>query len=71
MMNKPTDHALPDDPVMFAAYVASISGELARISRENGLSTLAYILEMARLEARNITLTEQDASAEQQTAQTN
>ncbi len=48
----------PNDPAAFASYVASISGELARLSRENGLPTLAYILEMARLEARNMSIEE-------------
>lgn len=49
-----------DDPAAFASYEASISGELARLSRENGLPTLAYILEMARLEARNMSLKESE-----------
>ncbi len=34
-----------------AAYIASLTGELASIARRNGLSTLGYLLEMARLEA--------------------
>ncbi|MGE4372842.1 MAG: hypothetical protein AB7E29_08070 [Xanthobacter sp.] len=59
-MDKKSDGAPPDDPAMFAAYVASLSGELARLSRENGLTTLAYLLEMARLEARNVALNEQE-----------
>ncbi|MFS8038429.1 hypothetical protein ACI7BZ_15995 [Xanthobacter sp. AM11] len=40
------------DPVEVAAYVAAISGELARLARASGLGTLAYILDMARLEAK-------------------
>lgn len=34
-----------------AAYVATITVELARIARTNALPTLAYLLDMARLEA--------------------
>jgi hypothetical protein len=34
-----------------AAYIATLTGELASIARRNGLSTLGYLLEMARLEA--------------------
>ncbi len=36
----------------FAAYVASLAGELSRLARGHGFSTLAYLLDMARLEAR-------------------
>lgn len=42
------------DPAAAAAYVAAITAELSRIARANGLTTLAYILEMARLEARAV-----------------
>ncbi|WP_035716525.1 hypothetical protein [Azorhizobium doebereinerae] len=41
--------ANPDD---FAAYVAAMAGELAGLARGHGFSTLAYLLEMVRLEAR-------------------
>lgn len=36
----------------FATYVASLAGELSRLARGHGFSTLAYLFEMARLEAR-------------------
>lgn len=36
----------------FAAYVASLAGELSRLARGHGFSTLAYLLEMARMEAK-------------------
>jgi hypothetical protein len=36
-----------------AAYVATVSNELATLARQNGLDVLAYLLEMARLEAEN------------------
>jgi hypothetical protein len=34
-----------------AAYVANITADLAALARRNGLDTLGYLLEMARLEA--------------------
>jgi hypothetical protein len=37
-----------------ATYIASMSDELAKLARRNGLDTLSYILEMARLEADQI-----------------
>ncbi len=40
------------DAEAFAAYVAALTGELSRLARGHGFSTLAYLLEMARLEAR-------------------
>jgi hypothetical protein len=36
-----------------AAYIATLSGELASIARRNGLSTLGYLLDMAKLEAEH------------------
>lgn len=41
-----------ESPAAAAAYVAAIAAELSGMARANGLSTLAYILEMASLEAR-------------------
>ena len=38
-----------------ADYVASFTMELAQLCRGHGLDTLSYILEMARLEAENLT----------------
>jgi hypothetical protein len=43
--------ATNDDRSQAAAYIASLSGELASIARRNGLDTLGYLLDMARLEA--------------------
>ncbi|HXW41834.1 MAG TPA: hypothetical protein VEK75_11555 [Xanthobacteraceae bacterium] len=34
-----------------AQYIAGLMPELARMARRNGLDTLGYILEMARIEA--------------------
>lgn len=38
-----------------AHYIAALTHELAQIARRNGLDTLSFILEMARLEADEIT----------------
>ena len=51
-MNGPNGHETPDSA---AHYIATLTEELARIARRNGLDTLSYILEMARLEADQIT----------------
>jgi hypothetical protein len=38
-------------PQATAAYIADLTGNLARLARRNGLPTLGYILDMARVEA--------------------
>lgn len=38
-----------------ASYVASLSANLAALSRRTGLDTLGYLLEMVRLEAESHT----------------
>jgi hypothetical protein len=43
-----------DSPSEAAGYIASLTGELARMARGHGLETLGYILDMARLEADQI-----------------
>ncbi len=50
------DHGrdLASDPAAVATYVAQLAEELAQLSRRGGLTTLAYILDMARLEARGV-----------------
>ncbi|MDI4662912.1 hypothetical protein K9U40_00950 [Xanthobacter autotrophicus] len=42
------------DPASAAAYIATIAAELSRLAENHGLTTLAYILEMARLEAKGL-----------------
>jgi len=37
-----------------ALYIATFAEELARLAKSQGLDTLAYILDMARLEADQI-----------------
>jgi hypothetical protein len=44
----------PDDRTAVAHYVASLSGDLALMARRHGLTTLSYLLEMARLEAEDL-----------------
>ena len=41
----------PEDQQRFAAYAADLTGALARLARKNELEMLAYLLDMARLEA--------------------
>lgn len=41
-----------------AAYVESLAAELARLARSHNLTTLAYLLDMARMEARNVVLSQ-------------
>lgn len=42
------------DPEAAASYVAALSSDLAAIARRHGLTALGYLLELARLEAENI-----------------
>lgn len=44
----------PETPDSAAQYIAILTHELAQIARRNGLDTLSYILEMARLEADQV-----------------
>jgi hypothetical protein len=48
----PNGNETPDSA---ALYIASLADELAKIARRNGLDTLSYILEMARIEADQVT----------------
>jgi hypothetical protein len=42
------------DPKETARYLADHAAELARLAREQGFETLAYLLEMARIEAMRL-----------------
>jgi hypothetical protein len=42
------------DRTAAANYVAELSAELAVLARQHGLDALGYILDMARLEAENV-----------------
>jgi len=41
--------------IMGANYAAAMSADLAGIAPRSGLDTLGYLLETARLEAKNVT----------------
>ena len=43
----------PPDRETTAGYIAEMTSDLALLARQQGLDTLAYILEMAKLEAEN------------------
>lgn len=45
------DAVRPQSPRAAALYIGRMSAELARLARRHHLEPLAYILEMARLEA--------------------
>jgi len=51
-------------PEQVAAYIAAMTGEMGRMAGEHNLGTLAYLLELVRLEAKEQALTgaEKDAS---------
>ena len=51
----PNTSSSDEDRTEAAAYLASLSGELALMARRYGLNTLGYLLEMAKLEAENAT----------------
>jgi hypothetical protein len=52
MANQPTSGELASRTAV-ASYVASMSADLAAMSRKTGLETLGYLLEMVRLEAES------------------
>jgi hypothetical protein len=41
----------PDDRAAAAAYVAALTADLSAIARRHQLETIAYLLDMVRLEA--------------------
>jgi hypothetical protein len=43
-----------DTPGAAAAYIASFADELSQLAKRNGLEALSYILDMARLEATQV-----------------
>jgi hypothetical protein len=51
-MADPTDE--PNGRTAVAAYVATMSNDLAGMARRTGLDTLGYLLEMVRLEAESV-----------------
>lgn len=53
-----------ESPSAAAHYIASLSVELARLARSQGLDGLGYILDMAHLEAIQIAKAESDPDIE-------
>ena len=58
MMDDTDDHSRPETgetPDSAAQYIASLADELAKLAKRNGLDTVSYLLEMARLAADQTT----------------
>jgi len=53
MSNHTSGTGEPGSRAAVAAYVATLSADLAAMARRQGLDTLGYLLEMARLEAES------------------
>ncbi len=53
-MARGSDPKSGSEMVEFAAYVAALTAELSRLARAHRLGTLAYLLDMTRLEARTL-----------------
>jgi glutamate synthase domain-containing protein 2 len=43
-----------DEPESVAQYISAMTHELAQLAKRSGLAPLAYILDMARLEADEV-----------------
>ena len=50
----PAEANLAQSPAATAHYIGTLVGELARLARRHRLDSLAYILDMARLEADQV-----------------
>jgi hypothetical protein len=59
-MQKEAANGAERSPSAAAHYIATLAGELAQIARGHRLESLAYILDMARLEADQIAKGEAD-----------
>jgi hypothetical protein len=55
-MPPPPEASFPADPHALGVYMATMSASMARIARQNGFDALAYLLELAHLEAETIRL---------------
>ena len=53
MVNNNTTPNEPGSRTAVASYVAALSADLAAMARKQGLETLGYLLEMARLEVES------------------
>jgi hypothetical protein len=54
MANNRERNPLSDEAISTAAYIAAMADELVRLAKSHNLDALAYILQMARLEAEQI-----------------
>ena len=52
-MADPIEASEPGGRAAVASYVATLSADLAVMARRTGLDTLAYLVEMVRLEAES------------------
>jgi hypothetical protein len=59
-MPEPTPVVEDATPQSVAAYIADLTGNLARIARRHGLQTLGYLLDMAHLEAEATSTTDHE-----------
>lgn len=59
-MPEPTPVVEDVTPQLAAAYIADLTGNLARIARRHGLQTLGYLLEMAHIEAEATSAPDRD-----------
>lgn len=50
-----------DSPAQSAAYIADLTSELAKLARRSQLDVLAYLLDIAALEARTASGSETEA----------
>jgi hypothetical protein len=55
-----------ESPAASALYIASLAEELARLARTHGFETLAYLLDLARLEADQISKSFRSSSSTRQ-----
>jgi hypothetical protein len=66
MQDQDDDHDTEgvETPDSAAKYIASLTDELAKLAKRNGLDTLSYLLEMARLAADQDQDQERDPDSE-------
>ena len=53
-INHPTGEGEAEDGTAAAPFIASMLADLSVLARQNNLDTLGYLLDMARLEAENV-----------------
>lgn len=53
-MPSPPDPSFHTDPHALGVYMATMTASMSRIARQNGFEVLAYLLEIAHLEAETI-----------------